>query len=172
MLPTLAPLRTLLSLLLFCTVASPLSAQESFLSFDYPYVEVQKMIYKMKAVDILFEQANTQLCVRYNGAVTTFYFEQGVLYNVDETRTFEKQKDAETAFQTSVQYLLDLHVMPVEFAADHVIATLGDKVYRLILRPNEMNTLDVVLSCKNVRLTPMSKLEGIDFTAFGEKSDD
>lgn len=130
------------------------------------------MLYNRPAVKVLFEQENTQISVQHNDAITTFYFEKGVLYNVDETRSFTKAKDAEVAYDQAMNYLLEQHIMPIDFCKDatgqSVIGTLDDKIYRLIIRPNDVNGIDVILSCKNVHLAPLRSLEGVDFMGFGE----
>jgi len=145
-----------------------------FLSFDYPYKDVQKTLYKIEYLDILFEQDDTKIAARHGNMFATYYFDKGTLYNIELTKNYDRIKKAQEAYDGCMDYFLSTGAVPVEFYEDgkekRVVATRSGKVYRLTLRKVDNENIDVSLASKFVNLAPLSTLEGPDFMELNDEN--
>lgn len=159
-----------------CWSSVAVAQNPMFLSFDYPYKEVQKTLYKIEYLDILFEQDDTKIAARHGNMFATYFFEKGTLYNIELTKNYDKPKKAQEAYDGCMDYFLSTGAVPVDFYEDgkekRVIATRNGKVYRLIMRKTDATNIDVTLSSKFVNLAPLSALEGPDFMELNDEGEE
>ena len=143
-----------------------------FLSFDYPYKEVQRTLYNVENLQILFEQDDAKIAARHGNVYVTYLFNKGAIYHIELNKNYNKQKMAEEAYESCMDYFLSVGAVPVEFFEDasdkRVIATKAGMVYRLFLHKNGELSYDIALSYKIVGSAPIAELEGVDLMVLGE----
>lgn len=169
-----ALMRNISTFVALCIIGGAAYAQNPmFLSFDYPYKEVQKTLYKIEYLDILFEQDDTKIAARHGNMFATYYFNQGTLYNIELTRNYNKPKKAQEAYDGCMDYFLSTGAVPVEFFDDgkekRVVATRSGKVYRLQMKKVDAENIDVMLASKFVNLAPLSELHDVDFMELNDE---
>lgn len=79
-----------------------------FLSFDYPYKEVQKTLYNVENVQILFEQDNTKIAARHGNMFATYSFNSGSVFNIELSKSYTKAKQAQEAYDACQDYFLSI----------------------------------------------------------------
>jgi len=162
-----------LTLALLMTLGMGVKAQNLiFLSFDFPFREVQRTLYNVENVQILFEQDDAKIAARHGTMYVTYLFNKGALYLIDINKNYNKQKIADEAYEGCMDYFLSVGAVPVEFFEDEsekrVIATKSGMVYRLGMHKNNETSIDVTLSYKVVGSAPIAELEGVDLMVLGE----
>lgn len=169
-------LRPLLAALCVCMALS-LHAQPSInpISWDYPYQEVRKILYKIEYLDILREIENEQIDARHGNMFATYCFNAGMLYSIELTKTYDKPKKARQTYDECMDYFLSTGAQPIYFTEDstekHVIATRFGKVYRLTMHQTSKTEIEVSLFSKAVNHAPACDLVWPDETELNEAED-
>lgn len=153
--------------------AASLRAQNLiFLSFDYRYKEVQRTLYNVENLQVLFEQDDAKIAARHGNVYITYLFNKGAMYSIELNKNYNREKSAQEAYESSMDYFLSVGAVPVEFFEDatdkRVIATKSGVVYRLFLHKNNDASFDIALSYKVVGNAPIAELEGVDLMVLDE----
>jgi hypothetical protein len=144
--------------------------------FDYPYKEVLKTLHQIEDLEILFELEDTKIVARHGDMFLTLLFDKGTTYQAEYTKTYDRIKKAQEAYDGCMDYFLCTGAVPIDFCEDEdetqVIATRNGNVFRLSMIRQQTREITVTFSRKWVNLAPPETLEGPDFMELNDAEDD